>query len=92
MPDNVREAVPAALLKALPAELVTRERPCCALPATSEALSLALAAALPAASEVVEAARLWTANLDWRRASLDTIFDDMAGCVCEGGCRVNGRC
>ena len=61
----IREtALPAAfdaLLIALPAELVTLDRPCCALPAASDAPSFALVAveeAALAASDVVDCARL----------------------------------
>jgi len=57
---------------ALPAELETLERPCCALPATSCAPSFALLApelAALAAWDVVEAVRLCSAHLDWRTAS-----------------------
>lgn len=82
MLETVRDAVPATLLTALPAELVTLERPCCACPATCEALSFAFVAAedaLLAASEVVDAARRWTSHLDWRSASRGSMGEDMVG-------------
>lgn len=72
MPETALPAECAALLMALPAELVTRERPCCALPAYSDAPSLAFVAALEAvlaASEVVDALRRCSRNLDCRMAS-----------------------
>ena len=70
-----------ALPRALPAELVTLDRPCCALPAASEAPSLALVAvdeaAFVAASVVDDCARLWIVHLDCRRASRGRKMDDM---------------
>jgi len=83
MPDRVLPTVLAAPETAEPAELVTRERPCCALPTVSWVASLALVApedAAFAASEVVEAARRWTAHRDWRRANLGAIRADIV-CV-----------
>lgn len=84
----------AAPETAEPAELVTRERPCCALPTVSWVASLALVApedAAFAASEVVEAARRWTAHRDWRRANLGAIRADIVFVErCEATTRVNG--
>lgn len=68
-PDNALPAALDALLRALPAELVTLESPCCALLVACETLSFALFACWAAASEVEEAARLWRAHLDCWRAS-----------------------
>ena len=71
-PDTALLAEFAAPLMALPAELVTRDRPCCAFPAYSDAPSFALVAVLEAvlaASEVVEAVRRWRIHLDCRSAS-----------------------
>ena len=60
-------------LSALPAELVTLDKPCCAWLVACDAPSLALfaveEAALAALSVVEEAARLWRTNLDWRSTS-----------------------
>ena len=77
-----------SLLTVLPAELDTFERPCCALPATSDALSLAFAAPEDTASVVVEAARLCSIHRDCRSASRGTIEVDMtvggSGVGCSG--------
>jgi len=83
MPDTAWLALSAPLLIVLPAELVTRERPCCAFPATSDALSLAFVAveeAALAASEVVEAARRWSSHLDCLTGSR-TSLADIVWCV-----------
>ena len=73
VPETALPAAFEALLMALPAELVTLERPCCAFEVASDALSFAWVArwdtASVAASVVEEAARLWTAHLDCRSAS-----------------------
>jgi hypothetical protein len=58
-----------ALLKTLPAELVTLDKPCEALLVASETFSFALFAVWAAASVVEEAVRLWRAHLDCRKAS-----------------------
>ena len=76
----------ANLLTVLPAELETLVRPCCALPATSDALSLAFAAPEDTASEVEEAARLCTITLDCRRASRGSIDVDMIAGRSGVGC------
>lgn len=70
----------ATLLIAGPAELVTRDKPSDAFDAVFCAVSLAAVApfeAALAASEVVEAARLWTKNRDCRRTSRDTAGEAM---------------
>jgi hypothetical protein len=73
-----------ALLSFSLAELWTRERPSCALPAVSCTLlaaswpaCLALLAPEAAVSEVVEAARRWMAMRDWRRANRGMIRADI---------------
>lgn len=89
MPEMVLLTEAAALFTVLPAELVTLERPCCALPAISDAPSLALFApedALLAASEVVDAVRRWSAHLDCLSARRGSAAVDMIVEV-NGGCR-----
>lgn len=65
----------------LPAELVTLDKPCCALPAVSEAVSFAEFApeetALVAFSVVEDCARRWMTHLDCRSASRGMRADDM---------------
>lgn len=68
MPDTTLPALDAALVMALPAELVTRESPCCALPAYSDAPCLALFAVEDAASEVLDWARRCSIHRDCRSA------------------------
>lgn len=94
IPDNALPAALAAPLRALPAELVTLERPCCALPAYSDALSFALLAVEEAASaalEVEDWARRCTAHLVCLRARRGKIRADIvnneAGAICE----LNGK-
>ena len=83
--ETAFEADDAALLRAGPAELVTLERPSCALETVLWAVSFAAVAALEAvcvASDVVDAARRWTTSRDdCRRASRGRRGDAMA--VCE---------
>lgn len=85
---SARPAEAAVLLTAEPAELVTLESPCwalpaasCALPAASDAPSLALdapvEAALLAVSVVLDAARRWIIHLDCLSASRGTAADGM---------------
>jgi len=77
------------LLAVSPAELVTFDRPCCALPAVSETASLALVAwaeAAEVASDVVEAARRCTAKRVWRSAIREATRADMVNDgVVDGG-------
>ncbi len=66
IPEAALLADSAAPVMALPAELVTRERPCCAFPAMLDAPSLAFVAVEEAAlvaSVVVEAARRCSSHL-----------------------------
>jgi hypothetical protein len=88
MLDTALLAVLAAPLIALPAELVTRDRPCCALPAASEAPSLAfdaVEAAALLASEVVEAARRCSIHLDCCSACRGTNLADIVDRTSGGG-------
>jgi hypothetical protein len=82
MPETALLAADAAPLTALPAELVTLERPCCALPAASDAPSLAFVAveeAVSAALEVVDSARRWSAHRVCRSATRGASLADMVG-------------
>lgn len=70
MPPKTFPTAPPTLLTALPAELVTLERPSCALDAASEVFSFAALAV----SEAVDAWRR-KANWYWRRATREMVAD-----------------
>lgn len=95
MPDTALLAVFAALPATLPAEVVTLESPCCALPAASETPSLAFAAVdetALVASEVVDWARRWSIHLDCRRASRGRKGEDMVSKKEKVDNSSNGSC
>jgi len=94
MPDTALPAALAAPLIALPAELVTLERPCWALLAYSDAPSFALLAVEDAASaawEVEDWARRWTAHLLCLSARRGKIRADIVSKGAGERCELNGK-